>query len=127
MHTRRQQAQELRNNAMARYLAAADEVLRDGAAPAGEGDQALLLASTSTGAPEAFDGQGNASGSGSSSALSSRGGSMFASMTLSRPAPMAGVVSLGRAARVVLGAFADAAKSVPMARPRLARPSGRRQ
>ncbi|PNW82944.1 hypothetical protein CHLRE_06g300550v5 [Chlamydomonas reinhardtii] len=120
-------AQELRNNAMARYLAAADEVLRDGAAPAGEGDQALLLASTSTGAPEAFDGQGNASGSGSSSALSSRGGSMFASMTLSRPAPMAGVVSLGRAARVVLGAFADAAKSVPMARPRLARPSGRRQ
>ncbi len=96
-------------------MAAADEVLREGAeggageAPEGQGDQQLMLASA----------EGAAGGR----------GSMFASLSLASvsvsPRGQAAAVRLGHATRVVLGAFAEAARAVPLTRagrPRLARP-----
>ncbi|GLC49066.1 hypothetical protein PLESTB_000178800 [Pleodorina starrii] len=103
-------AQELRNNALARYLEGADQVLQEEEAPQGEGDQQLMLAS--------------AAGAGATPGVGV-GGSLFASMSLA--GPTLGSVRLGHAARVLMGAFAQAAKQVPMgaARPRLARPARR--
>ncbi|KXZ49183.1 hypothetical protein GPECTOR_22g773 [Gonium pectorale] len=102
-------AQELRGNALARYLEAADEVLAEGAdaPPAGEGDQ-LLMAS--------------ADGAASSSSGAAGPRSLFASVSMAMAAPTHGPLRLGTATRVLLGAFAEAARQVPMARPRLARP-----
>ncbi|GLI62117.1 hypothetical protein VaNZ11_004653 [Volvox africanus] len=98
-------AQDLRNNALARYLQAADQVLEEeqDEAPQGEGDQLLMAAA------------------GSSSAGDAQRGFMFASLSMA--GPTLGSVRLGYAARVVLGAFAEAAKQMPTARPRLTRPA----
>ncbi|KAG2495216.1 hypothetical protein HYH03_006822 [Edaphochlamys debaryana] len=125
-------AQELRNNALARYMEAADAALD--AAPAGEGDQRLLLAALPWDAQDqeaaaSASAQGEPSGRGQSGseqgAGASRGffvpGSVFASMSMS--APMVGRVQLGHASRVLVNALTAAVRQVPSARPRLARPA----
>jgi hypothetical protein len=111
------QAQELRNNALARYLEAADEVLQEegeeAPPPQGEGDQLLLAAAL-------VDGDATVAAGSAAGAIAPRG-SVFASMSLA--GPTFGSVRLGHAARVVLNAFSQAAKQMPAARPRLARPA----
>ncbi|EFJ49752.1 hypothetical protein VOLCADRAFT_104196 [Volvox carteri f. nagariensis] len=100
-------AQELRDNALARYLEAADQVLdgageEEEAAAQGEGDQQLLVAAT---AAAAHGPHGTSTTRGGAPV---RGSSIFASMSIA--GPTLGSVRLGHAARVVLGAFAQAAK-----------------
>lgn len=104
-------------------MAAADDVLREGAeggagaAAEGQGDQQLMLQLAS--ADGAQGPEGAAAGR----------GSMFASLSLASvsvsPRGQQAAVRLGHATRVVLGAFAEAARAVPLTgagRPRLARP-----
>jgi hypothetical protein len=119
---------ELRNNALARYLEAADEAVDATSVPQGQGDQLLMASAAVADAAAASIGSSSSGSSGLQ-----RQGSVFASMSMGMAtsggawggvsAPHRAAVGLGRASRAMLASLSAAGKQVPLARPRLARPA----